>query len=159
MKAFQKNACVTYVSQQRGLPDAAMNTTLKPRAMAAYTGLSSNTSREWVWRVSSIGRLSNDPSSRPCDGRCKTSIDFCAQCRLLADALIGVQRLDFSGHATLFRTKRCSLMCVAVNQLPFCVRTVSHAPPNHGQTPSFTGTRRRISMLRAVVDRQCVGGF
>ena len=96
----------------------AMNATLKPRAMAAYTGSSSNTSRERVLRVSSIGRLSDDPSSRPCDGRCKTSIEFCAQCRLLADALIGVQRLDLSGHATLFRTKGCSSMCVAVNQQP-----------------------------------------
>ena len=54
----------------------AMNATLKPRAMAAYTGSSSNTSRERVLRVSSIGRLSDDPSSRPCEGRCKTSIDF-----------------------------------------------------------------------------------
>ena len=34
----------------------AMNATLKPRAMAAYTGSSSNTSRERVLRVSSIGR-------------------------------------------------------------------------------------------------------
>ena len=53
----------------------AMNATLKPRSMAAYTGSSSNTSRERVLRVSSIGRLSDDPSSRPCEGRCKTSID------------------------------------------------------------------------------------
>ena len=53
-----------------------MNATLKPRAMAAYTGSSSNTSRERVLRVSSIGRWSDDPSSRPCEGRCKTSIDF-----------------------------------------------------------------------------------
>src|SRR5688572_20392397 len=54
----------------------AMNAILKQRVMAAYTGSSSNTSRERVVRVSSIGRLSDDPSSRPCEGRCKTSIDF-----------------------------------------------------------------------------------
>ncbi len=54
----------------------AMNATLKPRTMAAYTGSSSNTSRERVFRVSSIGRLSDDPSSRPCERRCKTSIDI-----------------------------------------------------------------------------------
>ena len=53
----------------------AMSATLKPRAMAAYTGSSSNTSRERVLRVSLIGRLSDDPSSKPCEGRCKTSID------------------------------------------------------------------------------------
>src|SRR5688572_32135786 len=53
----------------------AMYATLKPRAMAAYTGSSSNTSRERVLQVSSIGRLSDDPSSRPCEKRCKTSID------------------------------------------------------------------------------------
>ena len=54
---------------------SAMNATLKPRAMAACTGSSSNTSRDRALRVSSIGRLSDDPSSRPCEGRCRTSID------------------------------------------------------------------------------------
>jgi len=39
----------------------------------------------------------------------------------------------------------------------FCVRTVSHAPRNPGETPSFTGTLRCISMLREVVDEECVG--
>ena len=48
---------------------------------------------------------------------------------------------------------------MALSVTEFCVRTVSHAPRNHGQTPSFTGTCRRISMLREVVDRECVGGF
>ena len=41
----------------------------------------------------------------------------------------------------------------------FCVRTVSHAPGNPGQTWRSTGIRRRISMLREVVDRECVGAF
>src|SRR4029453_1023080 len=49
------------------------------------------------------------------------------------------------------------------SQLPtlisFCVRTVSHTPRNPGHTPSFTGTRRCILMLREVVDRKCVGGI
>jgi hypothetical protein len=40
-----------------------------------------------------------------------------------------------------------------------CVRTVSHTPRNPGQTPSFTGTRRCILMLREVVDRKCVGAI
>ncbi len=40
-----------------------------------------------------------------------------------------------------------------------CVRTVSHSPGNPGQTRGFTGTRQRISMLREVVDRNCVGGI
>ena len=53
----------------------AMNATLKPRAMAAYTGSSSNMSRERVLRASSIGRSSDDPSSRRCEGRWRTSID------------------------------------------------------------------------------------
>src|SRR5512144_3253279 len=32
-------------------------------------------------------------------------------------------------------------------------------PGNPRQTPSVTGTRRRVSMLREVVDRKCVGGL
>ena len=40
-----------------------------------------------------------------------------------------------------------------------CVRTVSHAPRDPGETPSFTGTPGCISMLREVVDRECVGGI
>ena len=36
-----------------------------------------------------------------------------------------------------------------------CVRY----PPNAGQTPSFTGARRSRSLLREVVDRECVGAF
>src|SRR5688572_900372 len=48
---------------------------------------------------------------------------------------------------------------MALTVTEFCVRTVSHAPRNHGQTPSFTGTRRRILMLLEVVDRECVGAF
>jgi hypothetical protein len=39
----------------------------------------------------------------------------------------------------------------------FCVGTVSHASRNPGQTPSFTGTRRCISLLREVVDGECAG--
>jgi hypothetical protein len=141
LKAFQKDACVTYVSRQRGLPDVRHERRFEAARNGCVYRLIVEYEPRTVLRVSSIGRLSDDPSSRPCDGRCKTSIDFCAQCWLLADALIGVQRLDFSGHATLFRTKRCSLMCVAVNQQPFCVRTVSHTPRHPGATPSFTGTR------------------
>ena len=52
-----------------------MNATFKPRAMAAYTASSSNMSRERVLRVFSIGRSSDDPSSRRCERRCRTSID------------------------------------------------------------------------------------
>jgi hypothetical protein len=40
----------------------------------------------------------------------------------------------------------------------FCVRTVSHTCGNLGQTPSVTGTPRRVSMLGQIVDRKCVGG-
>jgi uncharacterized protein (DUF302 family) len=40
----------------------------------------------------------------------------------------------------------------AVGLLLPCVRTVSHDARNHGQTPSFTGARRPVSMLREVVD-------
>src|SRR2546423_12459219 len=40
----------------------------------------------------------------------------------------------------------------------FCVRTVSHIPRNPGQTPGFRGTRRCTSLLREVVDGNCVGG-
>ena len=47
--------------------------------------------------------------------------------------------------------------CGSVND--DCVRTVSHTPRNPGGTPSFTGTRRRTSMLREVVDRKCVRGI
>jgi hypothetical protein len=75
LTAFHKDASVTYVSGSEGYPMFAMNATLKPHAMAAYTGSSSNMSRERVLRVSSIGRSSDDPSSRRCEGRCKTSID------------------------------------------------------------------------------------
>jgi len=48
---------------------------------------------------------------------------------------------------------------MALTVTEFCVRTVSHAPRNPGQTWRFTGIRRRISMLREVVDRKCVGEF
>ena len=41
----------------------------------------------------------------------------------------------------------------------FCVRTVSHTRGNPGQTPSVTGTPRRVSMLGQIVDRKCVGGI
>ena len=40
-----------------------------------------------------------------------------------------------------------------------CVRTVSHTPRNPGRIASFTGTLRRTSLLREVVDRNCVGGI
>jgi hypothetical protein len=53
LTAFHKDASVTYVSGSEGYPMFAMNATLKPHAMAAYTGSSSNTSRERVLRVSS----------------------------------------------------------------------------------------------------------
>jgi len=75
LEAFQKDACVTYVSRQRGYPMFAMNATSKPRAMGACTGSSSNLSRERVLWVSSTGRLPDDLSTRPCEGRCTTSID------------------------------------------------------------------------------------
>ena len=114
----------------------AMNATLKPRAMAAYTGSSSNTSRERVLRVSSIGRLSDDRSSRPCDGQCKSSISFCAHCRLLVDVLIGVQRLDFSGHATLFRYEAMFVdVCRRKSAAVLCQNRVRYARKIRGQTP------------------------
>jgi hypothetical protein len=39
-----------------------------------------------------------------------------------------------------------------------CQNCVTH-PINPGHRPSFRGTRQRVSMLREVVDRQCVGGI
>ena len=38
-----------------------------------------------------------------------------------------------------------------------CVRTVSHASRNPGATPSLTRTHRGTSLLREVVDQNCVG--
>ena len=76
LEAFQKDACVTYVSRQRGLPDVRHERHFEAARDGCVYRLSSNTSRERVLRVSSIGRLSDDPSSRPCERRCKTSIDF-----------------------------------------------------------------------------------
>ena len=57
--------------------------------------------------------------------------------------------------------RTCSYVSVSVGPTAHrhCVRTVSHAPRNPGQTPSFTGTLGCISMLREVVDRECVGGI
>src|SRR5262245_45056496 len=49
-------------------------------------------------------------------------------------------------------------MCVRGSADPDLVRTVSHTPRNLGQHGEFTGTRRRASLLREVVDRECVGG-
>ena len=40
-----------------------------------------------------------------------------------------------------------------------CLRTVSHIPSNPGQTPRFTGRRRFISLLREVLDGECVGAI
>src|SRR5437764_11413618 len=40
-----------------------------------------------------------------------------------------------------------------------CVRTVSHTPGNLGQTSWFTEARGHVSVLREVVDRECVGGI
>jgi hypothetical protein len=57
------------------------------------------------------------------------------------------------------RITRCLSMCVRVSWNPACVRTVSHTPGNPRQTGSFTGTHRRLSMLREVVDQKSVGGF
>ena len=59
-----------------------------------------------------------------------------------------------SSHGNAYR---CTSFGTPLSLSAFCVRTVSHAPRNYGQTPSFTGTRRRISMLREVVDGECVG--
>jgi hypothetical protein len=50
-------------------------------------------------------------------------------------------------------------MCVGGSRLRSCVRTVSHAPGNPGQTQRFTGPHRCTSWLREVVDRKCVGGI
>ena len=41
----------------------------------------------------------------------------------------------------------------------FCVRTVSDIAETLGQTPSFTGTRRRTSLLREVVIGSALVGF
>jgi hypothetical protein len=46
---------------------------------------------------------------------------------------------------------------VDVNGIRDCVRSVSHTPRKPGQTPSFTRTRRSRSLLRELVDRECVG--
>jgi hypothetical protein len=81
------------------------------------------------------------------------------------------QKRDLARHATVQETAVHDLLMshcnayqrtsdgISLTVSASCVRTVSHAPRNPGQTPSFTGTRRRISMLREVVDRECVGAF
>ena len=45
------------------------------------------------------------------------------------------------------------------SEIPFCVRTVSHTPVKPCQTASFTRRRCGTSLLREVVDRNCVGGI
>ena len=63
----------------------AMNATSKPRAMAAYTGSSLNTSRERVLRSlhRTLVRRSVEQAMRR---TMETSIDSFAKCWLLADA-------------------------------------------------------------------------
>jgi hypothetical protein len=48
-------------------------------------------------------------------------------------------------------------MFIGVDRRPHCVRTVSDTPRNPRSTPSFTGTHRRLSMLRKLLIGECVG--
>ena len=76
LEAFQKDASVTYVSRQRGLPDVRHERHFE----AARDGCVYRLIVEYEPRTGFAGlvdrRLSDDPSSRPCERRCKTSMDF-----------------------------------------------------------------------------------
>jgi hypothetical protein len=52
---------------------------------------------------------------------------------------------------------QCTSAGISLSVTAFCVRTVSHAPRNPGRTAWFTGQLRCTSLLREVVDRECVG--
>ena len=93
LKAFQKDACVTYVSRQRGLPDVRHERHFE----AARDGCVYRIIVEYEPRTGFAGLFDRTlvrQSVEQAIRRTMQNLDsLCAQCRLLADALIGVQRL------------------------------------------------------------------
>jgi hypothetical protein len=63
---------------------------------------------------------------------------------------------SLTSHSSAYR---CTLADRSLTVTAFCVRTVSHAPRNLGQTRRFTARRGGISMLRKVLDQEYVGAF
>ena len=68
-----------------------------------------------------------------------------------------INDLSDSGPALLSTRTNTSRLVTPLSARRNCVRTVSDTPRDPGQIPRFTGTVRCTSLLREVVDGECVG--